>query len=275
MAVKSPLINVMEKAARKATRGLLHDFGEVEQLQVSTKGPADFVSTADLKAEEVLIGELGRARPDFGFLVEERGEIPGADPTHRWLVDPLDGTTNFLHGIPHFCISIALERIEAGAGKTRREITAGLVFDPLRNELFWGEKGVGAFVNDRRLRVSGRRKLADAVIATGIPVQNRTPHDIFLAQLGAVMATSSGVMRQGAAALDMAYVAAGRYDGFWESGLNAWDIGAGILLVREAGGYVTEIDGGNAMLESGSVLAASDLLHPEIAKVLRAATAGR
>ena len=275
MAVKSALINVMEKAARKATRGLLHDFGEVEQLQVSTKGPADFVTTADLKAEEVLLGELGRARPDFGFLVEERGEIPGADPTHRWLVDPLDGTTNFLHGIPHFCISIALERIEVSAGKTTREITAGLVFDPLRNELFWGEKGVGAFVNDRRLRVSGRRKLSEAVIATGIPVQNRTPHDIFLAQLGAVMAASSGVLRQGAAALDMAYVAAGRYDGFWESGLSAWDIGAGILLVREAGGYVTEIDGGNNMLESGSVLAASDHLHPEIGKVLRAATAGR
>ena len=275
MAVKSALINVMEKAARKATPGLLHDFGEVEQLQVSTKGPADFVTTADLKAEEVLIDELGRARPDFGFLVEERGEIPGADPTHRWLVDPLDGTTNFLHGIPHFCISIALERIEGSAGKTKREITAGLVFDPLRNELFWGEKGVGAFVNDRRLRVSGRRKLAEAVIATGIPVQNRTPHDVFLRQLGAVMAVASGVLRQGAAALDMAYVAAGRYDGFWESGLNAWDIGAGILLVREAGGYVTEIEGGNGMLDSGSVLAASDLLHPEIAKVLKAATAGR
>ena len=274
MAVKSALVNVMEKAARKATRGLLHDFGEVEQLQVSTKGPADFVTTADLKAEEVLLGELGRARPDFGFLIEERGEIPGADPTHRWLVDPLDGTTNFLHGIPHFCISIALERIEVSAGKTAREITAGLVFDPLRNELFWGEKGVGAFVNDHRLRVSGRRKLSEAVIATGIPVQNRAPHDIFLAQLGAVMAASSGVRRQGAAALDMAYVAAGRYDGFWESGLKPWDIGAGILLVREAGGYVTEIDGGNDMLESGSVLAASDHLHPEIGKVLKAATAG-
>ncbi|MEE9139582.1 MAG: inositol monophosphatase family protein, partial [Alphaproteobacteria bacterium] len=194
---------------------------------------------------------------------------------HRWLVDPLDGTTNFLHGIPHFCISIALERIEVSAGKTRREITAGLVFDPLRNELFWGEKGVGAFVNDRRLRVSARSRLSEAVIATGIPVQNRTPHDVFLAQLSAVMAVASGVLRQGAAALDMAYVAAGRYDGFWESGLNAWDIGAGILLVREAGGYVTEIEGGNGMLESGSVLAASDRLHPEIGKVLRAATAGR
>ena len=275
MAVKSALVNVMEKAARKAARGLLHDFGEVEQLQVSTKGPADFVTTADLKAEEVLVGELGRARPDFGFLVEESGEIPGADPAHRWLVDPLDGTTNFLHGIPHFCISIALERIEVSAGKTRREITAGLVFDPLRNELFWGEKGVGAFVNDRRLRVSARSRLSEAVIATSIPVQNRTPHDVFLAQLSAVMAVASGVLRQGAAALELAYVAAGRYDGLWEMGLNAWDIGAGILLVREAGGYVTEIEGGNGMLESGSVLAASDRLHPEIGKVLRAATAGR
>lgn len=269
MAVKSALINVMEKAARKAARGLLRDFGEVEQLQVSKKGPADFVSVADLKAEKVLREELGRARPDFGFLLEEGGEIPASAGRHRWLVDPLDGTTNFLHGIPHFCIAIAVERTEdRGRGD---DITAGLVFDPLRDELFWGEKGAGAYVNDRRLRVSARRELSEAVIATGIPVQDKTDHETFLAQLAAVMKVFSGVIRAGAAALDLAYVAAGRYDGFWETGLHPWDIAAGVLLVREAGGYVTDIDGGHGMFETGSILVANNHLHPEIGKVLREA----
>ncbi|MEE8623229.1 MAG: inositol monophosphatase family protein [Alphaproteobacteria bacterium] len=269
MAVKSALINVMEKAARKAARGLIRDFGEVEQLQVSKKGPADYVSAADLKAEKVLREELGRARPDFGFLLEEGGEIPGATGRHRWLVDPLDGTTNFLHGIPHFCIAIAVERTEDRGHET--DITAGLVFDPLRNEMFWSEKGAGAYVNDRRLRVSARRKLSEAVIATGIPVQNKADHETFLARLAAVMKVSSGVLRAGAAALDLAYVAAGRYEGFWETGLNPWDIAPGVLLVREAGGYVTEIGGGHNMFETGSILAANGQLHAEIGEVLRGA----
>ncbi len=271
MAVKSAIINVMEKAARKAARGLLRDFGEVGQLQVSKKGPADFVSAADIKAEKVLREELGRARPDFGFLLEEGGEIPGADGRHRWLVDPLDGTTNFLHGIPHFCIAIAVERTEDRGRET--DITAGLIFDPLRDEMFWAEKGAGAYVNDRRLRVSARRKLSEAVIATGIPVQHKADHETFLAQLAAVMKVFSGVLRAGSAALDLAYVAAGRYDGFWETGLNPWDIAAGVLLVREAGGYVTDIDGGHSMFETGSILAASDQLHAEIGEVLRGALA--
>ncbi len=278
MAIKTALINVMEKAARKAARGLLRDFGEVENLQVSKKGPSDFVSTADLKAERVLRRELGNARPGFGFLLEEAGEIPapdgpGGDDFTRWVVDPLDGTTNFLHGIPHFSISIAVEHCTVQGStvqgkRLRREIIAGLIYDPMRDEIFWGEKGAGAFVNNRRLRVSARHSLSDSVIATGIPVQGWAGHDIFLAELPEIMQVCAGVHRAGSAALDLAYVAAGRYEGFWERGLNPWDIAAGILLVQEAGGYVTEIGGGTDMLESGSVLAASEQLHGDIAMAL-------
>src|SRR5258708_7006084 len=204
MAVRSPLINVMVKAAEKAARGLVRDFGEVEQLQVSRKGPADFVSQADHKAEQVLKAELKRARPPYGFLMEESGRSEGRDPLHRWLVDPLDGTTNFLHGIPHFCISIALQRDE--------EIVAALVFDPTRDESFWAEKGHGAYLNERRLRVSARGVLADAVIGTGMPFLGRPGHDQFLAEARAVMAEVAGVRRFGAAALDLAYVAARPFD---------------------------------------------------------------
>src|SRR5690348_14463741 len=260
MAVRSPIINVMAGAALKAARGLIRDFGEVEQLQVSVKGPGEFVSTADLRAERTLKAELGRARPGYGLLFEEGGETAGSDPHHRWIVDPLDGTTNFLHGIPHFAISIALER--------DREIVAGLVYEPTRDEMFWAEKGAGAYLNDRRLRVSARRQLAEAVIGTGIPYRDRGDQPAYLATLARVMAATSGVRRMGAAALDLAYVAAGRFDGFWEFGLSPWDIAAGVLLVREAGGYVTELDGGAAMLASGSVLAANDRLHGEIATLL-------
>ena len=208
MALRSPVLNVMANAALKAARGLLRDFGEVEQLQVSVKGPGDFVSTADLKAERTLKNELTRARPGYGLLFEEGGAEAGTDPRHRWIVDPLDGTTNFLHGIPHFAISIALER--------DGEIVAGLIYDPVRDEMYSAEKGLGAFVNDRRLRVSARRQLADAVIGTGMPFGNRGDQPTYLATLAAVMAGTSGVRRMGAAALDLAYVAAGRFDGFWE-----------------------------------------------------------
>ena len=261
MAVRSPAINVMMKAADRAARGLRRDFGEVEQLQVSPKGPGDFVSTADLKAERILREELGKARPNFGFLMEESGATPGKDSEHRWIVDPLDGTTNFLHGIPHFAISIALER----AG----EIVAAVVLDPIKDERFWAEKGLGAYLNDRRMRVSGRSRLAEALIATGIPFATHGDHGQFAEELTAIMPTVAGVRRLGAAALDLAYVAAGRYEGFWERGLSAWDVAAGILLVREAGGYVSEIDGGPNMLTSGSLLAANDRLHGEIAALLR------
>ncbi len=263
MAVRSALINVMAGAALKAARGLIRDFGEVEQLQVSIKGPGEFVSSADLKAEKTLKAELAKARPGYGFLMEESGTTSGSDAHHRWIIDPLDGTTNFLHGIPHWAISIALER--------DGEIIAGLVYEPLRDEVFWAEKGAGAFINDRRLRVSARRTLADAVIGTGIPFRERGHHESYLRTLGAVMASTSGVRRFGSAALDLAYVAAGRLDGFWEFGLQQWDIAAGLLLVREAGGYVSDIAGGHTMLASGDVLAANDHLHLPLARLLKQA----
>ena len=263
MALRSPVLNVMANAALKAARGLLRDFGEVEQLQVSVKGPGEFVSTADLKAERTLKAELTRVRPGYGLLLEESGAVAGSDPRHRWIVDPLDGTTNFLHGIPHFAISIALER--------DGEIVAGLVYDPVRDEMYSAEKGLGAYVNDRRLRVSGRRQLAEAVIGTGMPFGARGDRPTYFATLAAVMAATSGIRRIGAAALDLAYVAAGRFDGFWEFGLSPWDIAAGLLLVREAGGYVSDLSGGQSMMTSGDVLVANDHLHLPLAALLREA----
>ena len=260
-SARSALFNVMDRAVRKAARSLVHDFGEVEHLQVSVKGPGDFVSEADHQAERILKAELAKARPDFGFLAEETGEEKGADPHHRWVIDPLDGTTNFLHGIPQFCISVALER--------DGEPIAGVVYDPLRDEFFYGEKGVGAFMNDRRLRVSSRGNLGDCVIGTGIPFRARGDHPRYLRMLEAVMANTAGVRRMGAAALDLAYVAAGRFDGFFELGLSRWDTAAGIVIVREAGGFVSEIDGGRNPLASGSVLATNDRLRVPLAELLQ------
>ena len=264
MALRSALINVMERAARKAARGLVRDFGEVEQLQVSRKGPADFVSTADTRAERVLRAELKKARPGFGLLMEESGGEPG-DGHHRFIVDPLDGTSNFLHGIPHFAISIALER--------DREIVAGIILEPIRDELYWSEKGGGAFVNEHRLRVSARGRLIDALVGTGIPFHGHGDHARFLKTFAAVMPEVAGIRRTGTASLDLAYVAAGRLDGYWEFDLKPWDIAAGILIVREAGGYVGEIDGGRNMLESGSVLAANDKLMKPLGELLQKALA--
>ncbi|MGE5200502.1 MAG: inositol monophosphatase family protein [Acidobacteriota bacterium] len=268
MAVRSPLVNVMAAAALKAARGLIRDFGEVEQLQVSVKGPGDFVTQADLKAEKVLRAELSRARPGYGFLMEESGETPAADGRHRWIVDPLDGTTNFMHGIPQFCISIGLER--------DGELVAGVIYEPLRDEMFWAEKGAGAYVNDRRLRVSARRQLGEAVIATGIPtIRGNVDRDLYMRTLAAVMAATVGVRRAGAAALDLAYVAAGRYEAFWEFGLSAWDMAAGIVLIREAGGYVSDIAGGHDMMTSGNLLAANAHLHLPLAALLKEAVRGQ
>jgi len=257
----------MTSAALKAARGLIRDFGEVEQLQVSIKGPGEFVSTADLKAERTLKNELTRARPGYGLLFEESGESTGSDSHHRWIVDPLDGTTNFLHGIPHFAISIGLER--------DGEIVAGIVYEPTRDEMFWAEKGAGAYLNDRRLRVSARRQLGEALIGTGIPFYGRGDHPRYIATLAAVMGATSGVRRLGAAALDLAYVAAGRYDGFWETGLFPWDLAAGLLLVREAGGFVSDLAGGQTMMQSGDVLAANDRLHLPLAALIRQALRGQ
>ena len=260
MKTRSPLINVMTKAAFKAARGLKRDFGEVENLQVSRKGPADFVSAADLNAEKALREELARARPDFGFLMEESGASEGRDPRRRWVVDPLDGTTNFLHGLPHWAISIAVEENNA--------IIAALVYDPIKDELFTAERGQGCFLNDRRLRVSSRRNLADAIFATGIPFKGLDGHEGFLAELKGVMAISAGVRRWGTASLDLAYVAAGRYDGFWERGLHPWDFAAGILLVREAGGMVSELNGKDIRLDSPSILASNNALHSDLQRIL-------
>ncbi len=263
MAGRSPVVNVMASAALKAARRLKRDFGEVEQLQVSVKGPGEFVSTADLEAERMLKSELLRARPGYGLLFEEGGATEGTDPHHRWIVDPLDGTTNFLHGIPHFAISIALER--------DAEIIAGVVYEPTRDEMFWAEKGIGAYLNDRRLRVSARRQLGEAVIGTGIPFRGRGDHPAYVATLSRIMAATSGVRRFGAAALDLAYVAAGRYDGYWEFGLFPWDIAAGLLLVREAGGFISDLAGGQTMMTSGDVLAANGHLHLPLAALIREA----
>ncbi|MDP6121992.1 MAG: inositol monophosphatase family protein [Rhodospirillales bacterium] len=263
MAHRSALITVMTTAAYKAARKLVRDFGEVEHLQVSRKGPADFVSTADRRTEETLRAELTKARPGYGFLVEEAGEIAGTDTSNRWIIDPLDGTTNFLHGIPHFAISIALER-DGG-------LVAGVIYAPIADEMFWAERGAGSYVNDRRLRVSARSKMEDSVFATGIPFKGVRDHALFSRQLSAVMAVSAGVRRFGSAALDLAYVAAGRFDGFWENGLHPWDVAAGIVLVREAGGLVGDIGGGDDMLHGGSILATNDSFYEPSGRMLRGA----
>jgi myo-inositol-1(or 4)-monophosphatase len=262
---KSALITVMERAARKAARRLLHDFGEVEQLQVSRKGPADFVSNADLRAEEIIREELSRARPDFGFLLEEGGRVEAPDGDSYWIVDPLDGTTNFLHGIPHFAISIGLLQ--------RGDIQAGLILAPVIDEMFFAERGKGAFMNDRRLRVSGRDRMADALLATGIPYMGKPGHDTLRAELKALTDSVSGIRRLGVASLDLAYVAAGRFEGFWERGLSQWDMAAGIVIVREAGGLVSDMSGGRKMLETGGIAAANGSLHQPMLKALRKASA--
>lgn len=249
----SPTLNVMITAARKAGRSLSRDFGEVEQLQVSIKGPANFVSAADHKAEDIIFKELSKARPGYGFLMEERGEIEGADKTHRWIVDPLDVTTNFLHSNPLFAISIALER--------EGQLIAGVIYNPASDELFTAEKGKGAFMNDRRLRVASRKTLADSLVTTGIPHRGRANHSRFLQEMGTLMQEVAGIRRSGSAALDLAFVAAGRFDAYWEHGLKPWDIAAGIVMVREAGGLVSDLSGGDKFLESGDILAANTTLH--------------
>jgi myo-inositol-1(or 4)-monophosphatase len=250
---RSALLNVMVQAALKAGRTLARDFGEVENLQVSLKGPGDFVSAADRRAEETIVEALTRARPGYSFLNEEGGAIAGTDTTHRWLVDPLDGTTNFLHGIPLFSVSIALER--------ENELVAGVVYNPILNELYVAERGQGAFLNDRRLRVAARKRLADAVIATGTPHIGRGGQDAFVAELRPLLSATAGVRRCGSAAIDLAWVASGRFDGFWERGISPWDMAAGIVLVREAGGIVTGPTGLHDMFQTGSVVAGNEAIH--------------
>ena len=260
---RSALLTVMVNAALKAGKALSRDFGEVQNLQVSVKGPGDFVSNADRNAEKLIRNELEKARPGYSFLMEESGSFEGRDKAHRWIVDPLDGTTNFLHGIPMFCVSIALER--------EGQIIAGVIYNPAMDELYVAERGGGAFMNDRRLRVAGRRELADCVFATGIPHLGRKNHSVFLEQQRRVMLQVSGVRRMGAAALDLAYVASGRFDAFWESGIQAWDMAAGIILIREAGGFVSDLDGGPNMLETGTIAAGNEIIHGKLLDTLRAA----
>jgi len=272
MVSHSGLITVMQRAARKAAPRLRRDFGEVEQLQVSRKGPADFVSMADKRAEQTLVEELRHARPDWGFHLEEGGTIEGDPSKPRWIIDPIDGTSNFLHGIPHFAMSIAVEDPRGPGGKP--EVTQALVYQPLTDESFWAEKGRGAWLNERRLRVSSRRNLDDALIATGIPYFGHGDLGRFERILAAVSPEVAGIRRFGSAALDLAWVAAGRYDGFWEEDLKAWDIAAGILLVREAGGFVTDYKGADRALESGQVLAANDQLHSRLHKLVAGALRG-
>jgi myo-inositol-1(or 4)-monophosphatase len=255
-------LNLMIKAARKAGRSLVKDFREVENLQVSVKGAGDFVSRADLAAEQLIRDELMAARPTYGWLAEESGAADGADPTRRWIVDPLDGTTNFLHGLPHWSVSIALEH--------KGEVVAGVVFDPAKDEMFVAEKGQGAWMNESRIRVSGRKVMAEALFATGVPFGAKKTLPATMRDLARLMPACAGVRRWGSAALDLAYVAAGRFDGYWEREINAWDMAAGLVILREAGGYAEAVRAGGDIFESGSVLAANSEIFAGLAKVLRA-----
>ncbi|HHI82104.1 MAG TPA: inositol monophosphatase [Rhizobiales bacterium] len=259
----SPLITVMVNAVRKATRGLARDFGEVENLQVSKKGPADFVTRADRKVEKILFEELQKARPRFGFKMEEGGDRAGIDPDSRWIIDPIDGTTNFIHGIPAFATSVGLEQ--------RGEIVAGVIYNPASNELFTAEKGRGAYLDGRRIRVSGRTSLDNAVIACGLPHTGRTDLGQFRTELACLQDKVAGLRRFGAASLDLAWVAAGRFDGFWERGLSAWDIAAGIIMIKEAGGIIGPLDGHGNILKSGDILAGNPDIYRAMEKALRGA----
>ena len=267
MAYISPALNVMIAAARKAGRPLIRDLGELENLQVSMKGPSDFVTNADKRTERILIEELSRARPGYGFLGEEGGAVEGPDKTHRFIIDPIDGTLNFLHGVPHFAISIALER--------EGQLVSAVVYNPATDDLFVAEKGHGAYLNDKRLKIAARKNLNEAVLATGVPFRGHGDAARFMAELDAVMTNVAGIRRFGAASLDLAFVAAGRFDAFWERDLSAWDVAAGILLVREAHGVVSDLDGGATMLDTGHILAANDHLHPQLLKMLKAAKSKR
>jgi myo-inositol-1(or 4)-monophosphatase len=260
--IRSALMNVMTAAALKAGRGLKRDFGEVENLQVSVKGPGDFVTAADKRAEKTLFEELSRARPGYGFIMEEGGTIEGSDKSHTWHIDPLDGTTNFLHGLPIFAISIGLER--------EGQLVAGLVYNPANDDLFIAERGQGAYLNKTRLRVAARRDLADALIICGIPPLNRAAgHAHFQGELAHVMRHAGNIRRLGSAALDLCFVAAGRCDAYWERGIMTWDMAAGIVLVREAGGFVTDTDGRSEMMATGTICCGNEFIHRRLLDLLR------
>ncbi|MFN4288261.1 MAG: inositol monophosphatase family protein [Brevundimonas sp.] len=266
MALASSLVQVIIDAVRKTARPMVRDFGEVSQLQVSRKGPSDFVTAADLKAEQTLFELLTKARPGYGFLGEERGLVEGTDKTHTWIVDPIDGTTNFMHAMPHFAITVGLER---AAPDGSREIVAGVTYNPIQNELFWAEKGKGCYLNDTRIRVAARRDLGDALISTGLPFQGRSGHAQAIREIHAVGQRVAGIRRLGSAALDLAWVAAGRYDAFWERGLKPWDVAAGILMIREAGGVISAIDEGGDPHDGASICAGGEDIQSRLLDVLR------
>jgi myo-inositol-1(or 4)-monophosphatase len=261
--INSALMNVMVKAARRAGRSLKRDLGEIENLQVSMKGPANFVSLADKRAEEMLYMDLSKARPGYGFLGEEGGIREGTDKSHTWIVDPLDGTTNFLHGIPQFAVSIGLAR--------EGQVIAGLIYNPANDELYMAEKGSGAFLNDTRLRVAGRKQLNECVIACGLPHIGRGDHELSRMEMTELQPKVAGLRRFGAASLDLAFVAAGRLDGYWERNLQPWDIAAGLILIKEAGGTVGDINGGD-VLTTGNVVAGNEFVHGALTKILRPLT---
>lgn len=251
----------MINAARKAAKSLSRDFNEVEHLQVSRKGVADFVSAADMRAEQIIHESLSEARPKYGFIMEEAGISEGRDNSNRWIVDPLDGTTNFLHGLGQYCISIGLER--------DRQPYAGVVYSPSVDELFWAEKGQGAWMNDRRLRVSNRRDMTECLFACGLPFAGREGRALALREMDAVLSKSAGIRRFGSAALDLAFVAAGRFDGYWERGLKPWDVAAGIILVQEAGGLISEIDSGKNLIHGASIVAGNGEIFEEFREFLQ------
>jgi myo-inositol-1(or 4)-monophosphatase len=261
--IRSALLNVMVNAAFKAGRGLKRDFGEVEHLQVSIKGPGDFVSLADKRSEEVLYEELNKARPGYGFIGEEGGKVDGADQSHTWHVDPLDGTTNFLHAVPYFNISIGLER--------EGQMIAGVVYNPISEEIFYAEKGFGAFMNDRRLRVSARKDPTMSMVICGLPHIGRGDHHQFRNELSLVQARYGSVRSFGAAALDLCYVAAGKADAYWERGLNSWDLAAGVVILREAGGFITDCEGGADPIRKKEILVGNEAIHKDMLAVLKKA----
>ena len=257
---RSALLHVMVNAARRAARGIVRDYGEIEQLQVSQKSQGNFVSTANKKAEKILLESLSQSRPGWSFVIDKKGVMPGNEPDYRWIIDALDGDTNLLHGIPYFCISIAAQHLD--------EIIAGVIYDPLRDEIFLTEKGSGAYLNDKRIRVSARKSINQSVVATRIPHFGNDNHEQFIREIGQFMKVTSGLRSQGASALDLAYVAAGRYEGFWHRGLKAWDMAAGLLIVKEAGGIVSDLAGNQEMLENGSILAANSELHSKMLTII-------
>lgn len=264
MIIRSANLNVMMRAAQKAGRALVRDFGEIENLQVSNKGPGNFVSNADRKAEKIIREELQKGRPDYGLLMEESGVHAGADADRRFIVDPLDGTTNFLHGLPHWAVSIGYEE--------RGEILAGCIYDPIKDEMFWAERGKGAYLNDRRIRVSARGRMDESVLATGIPhigIGSEESRALFQERLCRAMEKSAGVRRWGTASLDLAYVAAGRYEAFWERGLSPWDVAAGIVIVKEAGGFVKDGAGKDYRFDASDILASNDRLQKPFLSLIK------